>query len=207
MNVKDGYLFPLVFEDSCDYRYTAYADDSTFRFVSNQSGEVWTNDSKFSFEQFKIYVKDGSWKILTPQFDHTSELEEALAKIDTLESALEDTVRELISLREGSNALLGTSLTPTSLHTSNNTAVVDVYTNGFKPVREMTMEDWEAAQSLGWLFETNVGSVDTVQKLDYIDPSYPVCFFELGWKTLEGFENYHEDSRTECDVNITRRIE
>lgn len=120
----------------------------------------------------------------------SSELEEALAKIESLESALEDAVLELISLRE-----------------RNNTAVIDVDNNGFKPICEMTLEDWEAAQSLGWVFETNVGSVGTVERIDYNDSSYPVYFFELGWKTLDGFEYYHEDSRTECDVNITRRIE
>lgn len=145
MKVKDGYLFPLVFECSAGFRYTAYIDDSIFRFVSNQSGEVWTNDSRFSFEQFKIYVKDGSWKILTPQFDHTSELTEALAKIDTLESALEDAVRELISLREGSNTVV------------IDVKVGEVKLGQFKPINEMTLGDWEAAKEDKWAFKLNNG--------------------------------------------------
>ncbi len=170
MKVKDGYLFPLVFECSAGFIYTAYIDDSRFRFVSNQSGEVWTNDSRFSFEQFKIYVKDGSWKILTPQFDHTSELTEALAHIDTLESALEDAVRELISLRSG-----------------NSSAVIDVDDSEFKAISEYTLEDWELAKEEGWFFETQRGVELTVCDIDYsFRENLPIQLSDYSWYSLQG---------------------
>lgn len=132
---------------------------------------------------------------------YDSELEEAYAHIETLQEALEDAVREIFSLKhqliaKAANTCLGIVQEESESKSQQ-----------FKPVQEYTLEDWEAAQSLGWVFETNVGSEDTVERIDYNDSSYPVCFFELGWKTLDGFENYHEGSRTECDVNITRRIE
>ena len=71
------------------------------------------------------YYDSNCFELYVPQ---PTELEEALAKVDTLESALEDAVRELISLREGSNM-----------------AVIDVDNSEFKPISEMTLEDWEAA--------------------------------------------------------------
>lgn len=201
---KLGDLVKRIADPCFDYRYM-------------KSGEVYqiTGLPEDDSESLQVNDTDDYWMKsmfeLYPPTDDThecdSELEEAYAHIESLESALEDAVLELISLRSGNHALLGAALTLTSLHTGDNTAVIDVNHNGFKPIREMTLEDWEAAQSLGWVFETNVGSEDTVERIDYNDPSYPVCFFNLGWKTLEGFENYHQDSRTEYDVNITRRIE
>lgn len=172
MNVKDGYLFPLVFEDSCDSKYTAYIDPNTdeFYFVSNQTGKVWRNDNMYNFEQFKIYVEDGDWVILTPQFNQTTELEEALAHIESLESALEDAVRELISLRSG-----------------NNTAVIDVNHNGFKPISEYTLEDWELAKEEEWVFETRQGVELTVHDIDYsFRENLPIRLSDYSWYSLQG---------------------
>lgn len=129
-------------------------------------------------------------KIATqPTQDLQSELTEALAKIDTLESALEDAVRELISLREG-----------------DNTAVIDVKEDEFTPIRAMTLEDWELAKEEEWLFSLSDGSTDSLNEIDYSDRRYPVGMKASGWKTLDGFNVYAVEYRKYGDVNITKRI-
>lgn len=114
----------------------------------------------------------------------SSELEEALAKIESLESALEDAVRELISLRGG-----------------NNSAVIDVNQGEdkpydviqFKPVEHYTLEDWKEAMLYGWEFKTRSGDVVTIEVTDDDSDGRPIWdsngyYHNLNgmWKELEG---------------------
>ena len=118
-----------------------------------------------------------------PTEDLQSELTEAYAKIDTLESALEDAIRELISLREG-----------------NSTSVIDVNQGEFKPIKEMTLEDWELAKEEGWVFKLNNGKEVFVQGImeDYNDRVHPVELnnlgtgLHLGTVTVQGY--FYSDS-------------
>lgn len=105
-----------------------------------ESGKGYTVSQVFGREEDEcIYVDNYQhywdadyFELYRPEQLEPTELDEALAKIDTLESALEDAVRELISLREGNNTV-------------------------FKPINEMTLEDWEIALEEGAVFETREG--------------------------------------------------
>lgn len=124
-----------------------------------------------------------------PTEDLQSELTEAYAKIDTLESALEDAIRELISLRE-----------------RNNTAAIDVEESEFKPISEMTLEDWEMALQQDWLFEMNKYEIPVqVTQVDYRDTVYPVEFNYYMWRTLDGYE--WADDKLDVAKNIIKRIQ
>lgn len=148
-------LFEFVFDDeSCCPKFKS--------FVSGMEAyEDWCLLSK--------YTEVEPTKEDTQAYD--SELTEALAKIDTLESALEDTVRELISLREGSN-----------------TAVIDVDNSEFKPINEMTLGDWELANEERWVFELNNGEKVFVQGImeEFDSEDFPVELSDLGEGTHAG---------------------
>lgn len=76
----------------------------------------------------------------------------------------------------------------------------------FKPVSEMTLEDWELAKDEGWVFETTCGVEDTVIIIDSSCDQYPVEFRKSGWKTLDGFDTYYRERRDGDDINISKRI-
>lgn len=78
-------------------------------------------------------------------------IEELEAHVETLEQALEKVTKELIELREGSS-------------------------DEFKPISEMTMEDWRQALKEGWVFETGDGEEVVVDSImgRYDDPDHPV---------------------------------
>lgn len=186
---KLGDLVKRIADPEHDYRYMRSGEIYTVTNIPACGDDLIQVDNYsecWDMDKFELY-----------QLEPT-ELEEAYAKIDTLESALEDAVRQLISLREG-----------------NNTAVIDVNQEGFKPVHgelkfkpisEYTLEDWELAKEEGWVFESNNGKLDTVEDIDHSDNTYPVCFADLRWKTQSGYDTYFEDDRREYDVNIIKRI-
>lgn len=94
-----------------------------------------------------------------------TELEEAYAHIETLESALEDAVNEILSLKhqliaKAANTCLG----------------IEKEEPEFKPINEMTLEDWELAKREKWLFMLNNGKEVFVKGImeDYTDHTHPI---------------------------------
>lgn len=170
LNPKDE-IGTVVETDGCDYVS-----------VSWKAGRNCYSDDDLELTSVPLQIET------EPTDDLQSELTEAYAKIDTLESALEDAVRQLISLREG-----------------NNTAIIDVNQGEFKPISEMTLEDWELALHQDWLFEMNDYEIPVqVTQVDYRDTVYPVEFNYYMWRTLDGYE--WADDKLDVAKNIIRRI-
>lgn len=107
---------------SHDYDYM-YMESGKVYIVSQVFGPE--GDECIYVDNYQHFWDADYFELYQPKQLEPTELTECYAKIDTLESALEDAVRELISLREG-----------------NNTVVIDVDNNGFKPINEMVYEDW-----------------------------------------------------------------
>lgn len=97
---------------------------------------------------FKLYT-------LEPTNDLQSELEEALAKIESLESALEDAVKRIDNWRNGRNEGHGLNGEEFTVITAVNQEEGKL--EQFKPISEMTREDWELAEEGDWVFETREG--------------------------------------------------
>jgi hypothetical protein len=73
----------------------------------------------------------------------------------------------------------------------------------FKPISEMTLEDWQQAVEECWEFETRYGDVISAITLSSISKSYPViCNNTLAY-TIRG---YFWDSGKEHDADIIKRI-
>jgi hypothetical protein len=73
----------------------------------------------------------------------------------------------------------------------------------FKPISEMTLEDWQQAMEEGWEFETRDGDVISAMTLSSISNSYPViCNNTLAY-TIRG---YFWDSGKEHDADIIKRV-
>lgn len=133
-----------------------------------------------------------------------SELTEAYAKIDTLEEALEDAVKRLENYRRGLPEIWGLcEVTPPSTKSVQfKLAEEEIH---FKPINEMTLEDWELAKQYGWMFEMrNLGEV-RVTDIDYDENKFPICFNGFRWRTLQGLE-WTSSDRDEEDCDIIKRI-
>lgn len=96
---KVGDLVKRIADPIFDYRYmksgevyqiTGLPEDDPVSLQVNDTDDCWMKS------MFELYAP-----LIVVQQSDSSELEEAYAKIESLESALEDAVRELISLREG----------------------------------------------------------------------------------------------------------
>jgi hypothetical protein len=73
----------------------------------------------------------------------------------------------------------------------------------FKPISEMTLEDWQQAMEEGWEFEKRDGDVISAMTLSSISNSYPViCNNTLAY-TIRG---YFWDSGKEHDADIIKRV-
>lgn len=165
---KLGDLVKRIADPEHDYRYmksgeiytvTGLPADDCESINVNGFTDCWDVD------YFELYVPQQVIVETQP-----TELDECYAKIDTLESALEDAVKEILDLQQKNNALLSASLTLTDIVTNESE---------FKPISEYTLEDWELAKKHKWLFADNRGDesllVESVQKEEiYFDGySYP----------------------------------
>lgn len=115
-----------------------------------------------------------------------TELEEAYAKIDTLESALEDAVKEVLSLKhqliaKAANTCLG----------------IEKEEPEFKPISEYTLEDWELAIDNNWEFELRSGEVVQVDELYPSNEVYVVslnkCTQTITGKVCDWNEEHEDD--------------
>lgn len=112
-------------------------------------------------------------------------IEEQAAHIETLEEALETVTKELIELRQENS-------------------------NEFKPICEMTMEDWEQAKEEEWVFEMAGDEVFVQGILEvYKDDRHPIELGLLetnlhhGTVTVEGHFYAHKADHYR---NVTKRI-
>ena len=113
-------------------------------------------------------------------------IEEQAAHIANLEEALEMVQKELIELRE------------------------KVGSEGFKPISEYTMEDWEQAKEEGWVFEMGNDEVYVEGILkEFKDSRHPIEFNLLGSKQHHGttsVKGYFYSNAPNHSRNIKRRI-
>lgn len=132
---------------------------------------------------------------------YDSELEEALAHIETLQEALEDAVKRLENLRNGRPEMYGLC----EVETAPSESVE------FKSVQEYTLEDWELAMKGGWVFELNSGKEVFVKGImdEYSDSVHPVELNDLAEDYHEGtvtLQGYFYTSKPEHKSSIKKRI-
>ena len=118
-------------------------------------------------------------------------IEELQCHVETLEEALEKVTKELIGLREKVNS-------------------GEFNSNEFKPISEMTMEDWRQALKEGWVFEMGDGEEVVVDSImgRFNDPNHPVELSSLTGEheatvTVKGYFWY---DRPDHHRNVKQRI-
>lgn len=125
-------VFEFIFDDlSCCPKFRSEVDGT-------ETYEGWCFLSKYHAPQ-QVIVET-----------QPTELEEAYAHIETLESALEDVVKRLDNWRNGRNESYGLEDEDGEVKFAGNELQ-------FKPISEMTLEDWELAKKHKWLFADNLG--------------------------------------------------
>jgi hypothetical protein len=164
-----------------------------FKFKYYRDGvEIYTADFggklgvKVSFDNFCVgyyleevlyNVENGYWRIL-PEY-------EADPMIELRQSEYNNLIEEINLLQE---------------------LLAEVFTvqpvEQFKPVKDMTFEDWEQAEREGWVFELRCGDYSKVEQLSHKSALWKVCT-KFGWVRVDGsFQIDYE----EHDYDIIKRI-
>lgn len=167
----------------CDWRYiglSLYSDKVTV--FDSLAGYDFTEGKKLSWAKFK----ESPSTLVEVEPSLHDIIEEQAAHITNLEEALEMVQKELIELRE------------------------KVGSEGFKPISEYTMEDWEQAKEEGWVFEMGNDEVYVEGILkEFKDSRHPIEFNLLGSKQHHGttsVKGYFYSNAPNHSRNIKRRI-
>lgn len=146
------------------------------------TGELY---SRYTLVDIKTNIELGSWIIQQEEESVDSD-----PNVTIKQSELDALIDEINMLRE----LLAEAYKPTA-----DTAPT------FKPISEMTMEDWKQAKKEGWVFETRDGETAFVDKGFRWESEYPIRLSNDLSYTIGGKFYAHE--REEYSADIVKRIQ
>lgn len=138
----------------------------------------WTDDDP-DLDGFQLVTKEEFKRLIGMSVpkptlytqSELTEIEELQDRVQYLESLCEDYAK-IISEKDAEIEQLKHSL----LAKANNTCVGverEAKPEGFKPVFDMTIEDWQQALYGGWVFETRCGVIVKVSEIDRYS-EYPI---------------------------------
>lgn len=160
----------------------AHKEDTEFQWHVD-----WSNDTSNAYHSDDLLLVTGvSVRVETNLHEI---IEEQAAHIENLEEALEVVTKELIELREEQSV-------------STDTA--------FKPITDMTLEDWYTAKAEGWVFEMDDDEVYVAGVLDeFKDSNHPIEVNLVSTNLHHGTlseEGYFYHNKPNHPRNIKRRI-